>query len=41
MSMPKKNEKGSLRGTAMGLGFVGAVILVTYFILYGIYLARV
>ncbi|WP_170885624.1 hypothetical protein [Bacillus alkalicellulosilyticus] len=37
----KQKEKSSLVGTAFGVGLVGAVILVTYLIIYGLYMARV
>ncbi len=39
----KENQKKetSLKGTALGVGIVGLVILISYVTLYGFYLARV
>ena len=34
-------EEKSLVGTALGVGFVGLMILVSYITLYGIYMVRV
>jgi hypothetical protein len=34
-------EETSLIGTALGVGFVGVVILVSYITLYGLYMVRV
>jgi hypothetical protein len=33
-------EETSLFGTAIGVGFVGVVILVSYLTLYGLYMTR-
>lgn len=38
---PKTKEESSLVGTAIGVGLVGGVILITYIVLYGLYLVRV
>lgn len=37
----KNKEESSLIGTALGVGFVGVVIFVSYIALYGLYMARV
>ncbi|WP_156351148.1 hypothetical protein [Neobacillus vireti] len=37
----KKADKESYKGTIFSVTVVGAVILVTYFVLYGLYMARV
>ncbi len=49
MGSKKKNHEAkldgenvtSLKGTAISVGVVGAVILITYIVLYGLYMARV
>lgn len=41
---PKKFEAGeehSLKGTMVSVGIVGVVILFTYIVMYGLYMARV
>lgn len=35
------NERREGIGTFIGVGFVGAVILITYIVMYGLYMARV
>lgn len=35
------NEQESKVGTWIGVGLVGAVILITYFVLFGLYMGRV
>jgi hypothetical protein len=35
----KEDRDGA--GTFIGLGYVGAVILVTYIVMYGLYMARI
>ncbi|MGO4888452.1 hypothetical protein ACJ2A9_11885 [Anaerobacillus sp. MEB173] len=37
----KHEKETSMVGTAIGVGFVGVVILISYITLYGLYLARV
>lgn len=34
-------NEGSLKGTIFSVGVVGAVIFLTYLLLYGLYMARV
>ena len=36
-----KAEESSLLGTAIGVGFVGIIIFISYITLYGLYLDRV
>ncbi|WP_169819253.1 hypothetical protein [Anaerobacillus arseniciselenatis] len=38
---PDHKEETSRVGTAIGVGFVGVVILISYITLYGFYLVRV
>ncbi len=42
-NVEKQDEvhEGPLRGTWVSVGVVGAVILITYIVLYGLYMARV
>lgn len=37
----KKEEEESYKGTMFSVGVVGAVILITYLVLYGLYMARI
>lgn len=48
MGVPNANDKNKLKqetetvkGTMFSVGIVGAVILVTYFIVYGLYIVRI
>ena len=36
-----KTETETTKGTMFSVGIVGAVILITYFIVYGLYLVRI
>jgi hypothetical protein len=37
---PAKENENSLKGTCFSVGVVGAVILVNYLILYGLFMSR-
>ncbi|MFO1443309.1 cytochrome c oxidase subunit II [Bacillus sp. Bva_UNVM-123] len=36
-----KRDTESVKGTIFSVGVVGAVILITYFIMYGLYMVRI
>lgn len=40
-AVPKSKETETVKGTIFSVGVVGAVILLTYVIVYGLYMMRV